>query len=144
MDGTFGVAISGDGNIAAAGGWHDQDQALLRVYDATTGTSLLGYTEIQHRVSCVSLSDDGNVLAAAADDVYLFVKTGTVFPATPLKMGIADAAHNFVSSVAVHPGGDWLAACARSWSCVRCLYSWGPKASTGRSCAASTGPPRGP
>ena len=111
VDGIFGVAISGDGNIAAAAGWHDQDQALLRAYDATTGTSLLDYTEIQHRVSCVSLSDDGNVLAAAADDVYLFVKTGTAFPATPVKMGIADAAHDFVSSVAVDPGGNWLAAC---------------------------------
>jgi len=111
MDGVFAVAISGDGEIAAAGGWHDQNKALLRAYDATTGSSLLNYTEIQNRVSCVSLSDDGNVLAAAADDVYLFIKTDTAFPSTPVRMGIAGPANNFISSVALDPGGKWLAAC---------------------------------
>lgn len=111
MDGVFGVAISGDGKIAAAGGWLYQNQALLRAYDAADGTNLLDYTQIQQRVNCVSLSNDGSVLAAAADDVYLFVKTGSAFPTTPVKMGIAGVANNFVASVAVEPGGKWLAAC---------------------------------
>jgi WD40 repeat protein len=111
VDGVFAVAVSGNGGVAAAGGWFSKTQALLRAYDAADGTSLLNYAGITKRVSCVSLSDDGTVLAAAADDVYLFVSKGGAFPATPEKMGLTAIANSFVTSVAVDPGGKWVAAC---------------------------------
>ena len=36
-DGVFAVGISGTGQIAAAGGWHDKKRGLLRIYDAANG-----------------------------------------------------------------------------------------------------------
>src|SRR5262245_33958131 len=70
--GVFAVAISGDGEVAAAGGLltdTPQFQGLLRAYDAKTGDNLLDYKDIvaggppaptdtgrPQRVSCVALS----------------------------------------------------------------------------------------
>ena len=114
-DGVFGVAISGDGTIAAASGFRDMTstgvQGLVRAYNATDGTNLLNYDKIDERVSWVSLSYDGKVLAAAADDVYVFLRDQGHFNPAPLKLGIQGDAEGFVSSVAIHPDGTWLVAC---------------------------------
>jgi WD40 repeat protein len=114
-DGVFGVAISGDGMIAAASGFLDRTgdvaQGLVRAYDATDGRKLLNFTGVDKRVSWVSLSYDGKVLAAVADDVYVFLRNGADFNPAPLRLGIRDVADEFVSNVAVHPDGTWLAAC---------------------------------
>jgi WD40 repeat protein len=116
-DGVFGVAISGDGTIAAASGFLDMTstgvQGLVRAYDATANGKklLLDYDKIGERVSWVSLSYDGKVLAAAADDVYVFFRNQGNFNPIPLKLGIQGVADGFVSSVAIHPDGTWLAAC---------------------------------
>jgi WD40 repeat protein len=126
-DGVFGVAISGDGTIAAASGFRDltpattvgiapipegaTNQGLVRAYDATNGTKLLDCSSIGQRVSWVSLSHDGKVLAAVADDVYVFFRDGGAFNPVPVKLGIREVAKEFVTNVALHPDGTWLVAC---------------------------------
>jgi hypothetical protein len=118
-DGVFGVAISGDGAVVAASGWLDRTagnmadtgSGLLRAFDGTTGDPLLDFKGINQRVSWVSLSKDGNVLAAVADDVYVFQRADGGFDPKPLTLGIANEANRYVTSVAVHPDGTWLAAC---------------------------------
>jgi WD40 repeat protein len=114
-DGVFAVAISADGTIAAAGGWLDRvgetASGLIRAYMADDGSRLLDYTNMQQRVSAVALSRDGRVLVAAADDVYVFFRAGTSFESAPVRLGIDGSAKGYVSSVAIHPTGTWLAAC---------------------------------
>jgi hypothetical protein len=121
-DGVFGVAISGDGKIAAAAGWLEETGStfwgLLRAYDAnargdanTKTTLLLDYSSINRRVSWVGLSRDGGVLAAAADDVYVFFRDGKAFNPIPARLGVGGLSNRSVTNVAVHPRGDWLVAC---------------------------------
>ena len=118
-DGIFGVAISGDGTIAAASGFLDMTtgaaaptvKGLVRAYNAADGTKLLDCSSIEQRVSWVSLSHDGKVLAAVADDVYVFLRDRGDFNSVPLKLGISAVAKGFVTNVAVHPDGTWLVAC---------------------------------
>ncbi len=123
-DGVYGVAISADGKIVAASGWIDRNDddttvGLLRAYDADssiTGTPklLLDFKDIKTRVSWVSLSDDGRVLAAVADDVYIFLRDGEAFNPVPLKLGVEEVAKKYVSGIAVDPSGSWVAACDHS------------------------------
>lgn len=112
MDGVFSVAVSGNGKVAAAGGWFDDKHGLLRVYDAATGKIVLDYGQIPSRVSTVALSNDGGVLAVAADHIYVFAKTGGKFPAAP--SCIPFGPHDLLTSVAVHPSGKWIAACGKT------------------------------
>src|ERR1700680_903376 len=72
-EGVFSVAISGDGQVAAAGGlftggaYSDRpDNGLLRAYDANTGKLLLDYQGVRRRVNSIALSGDGGVLAAVS------------------------------------------------------------------------------
>ena len=104
----FAVAISGDGSVAAAGGWYDDKRGLLRAYDAKTGERLLDRLDVTKRVSLLSLSDDGNVLAAAADRAYVFVRRGGSFLPAP---AFIDGFPGSVSAVSVHASGDWLVCC---------------------------------
>jgi WD40 repeat protein len=122
-DGVYGVAISGDGRTVAASGWHeknaDTQRGLLRAYDSDSSTTdslnlLLDFKGITQRVSWVSLSDDGRVLAAVADDVYVFIREGEAFNPVPLKLGVDEVANRYVTGIAVHPTGEWLAACDSS------------------------------
>jgi WD40 repeat protein len=157
--GVFAVAISGNGKIAAAGGLLTDTPAfkgLLRAYDADTGHVLLDYADIRadvpapgapppafpdtgrrQRVSCVALSDDGGVLAAVADKVYVFVRNGAAtFPAQPTEIiAFADAFNkdHLAQAVAVDPAGKWLAACDKSGNVcmaeiakgkVQAIYKW--------------------
>ena len=115
-DGVFGVAISGDGTTAAAGGWYDKTGngvwGIIRAYNAANGKTLLDETNIKQRVSWVSLSENGRVMAAVADDVYLFFReAGEAFNPIPVRLGVAGAANRYVTNVAIHPDGTWLAAC---------------------------------
>jgi len=121
--GVFAVAISGDGQVAAAGGLLDSQKGLLRAYDAANGALLLDYQGISspvpgnarnQRVSCVSLSADGKVLGAVADKVYVFVRSGLKFPDQPTAVITFPDAFNVNSlptAVAIHSSGNWLAAC---------------------------------
>jgi WD40 repeat protein len=116
-DGVFAVDISGDGKTAAGGGWASPGRGLLQVYNAVTGGVKLDVTTIPARVNCVSLSRDGGVLAAAADTVYLYAKdAGDIYQPQnnlPLNAQINQFFGGFVSAVAVHPDGTWLAACGK-------------------------------
>ena len=121
-NGIYGVAISGDGKVAAAGGWLSRNappdttntRGLLRAYNADNKDVLLEHTGIPGRVSIVSLSKDGRVLAAAADDVYVFLREGEKFNPKPLQLGISEIANKKVTAVAVDNSGTWLAACDKS------------------------------
>jgi WD40 repeat protein len=119
-DGIFGVAVSGDGSVAASGGWLEKAGnsvagsmawGVIRAYNAVDGTRLLDYTNLNQRANWVALSHDGNVLAAVADDVYVFVRQGKTFSSIPLKLGISITANRYVTGLALHPSGTWLAAC---------------------------------
>ena len=114
-DGVFGVTISGNGQVAAAGGWLEKTGntvwGMVRAYSAADGKRLLDFTGLNQRVSWVVLSEDGNVLAAVADDVYVFLRDGKAFNPIPLRLGIGGIANRHVTNVALHPSGSWLAAC---------------------------------
>lgn len=109
--GVFAVAISGDGSVAACGGWLDRTQARLRAYDAGSpnGTKLLDCSTITKRVNSVSLSQDGKILAAAADKIYVFQRSGNAYD--PVETALDMNMDGSVKSVAVHPSGAWLVAC---------------------------------
>ncbi len=112
--GVFAVAISGDGSVAAGGGWLDRKHARLRAYDAGSqrGTKLLDCTTIPKRVNSISLSHDGKFLAAAADKVYVFQRNGNTYDAVATSFDLN--MNGNVKAVAVHPGGGWLVACDMS------------------------------
>lgn len=115
FEGVYSVAISGDGKVAAAGGWlandlgPKADQGLLCAYDAALGTRLLDYRQIPDRVSSVALSADGSVLAAAADKLYVFWRAGQSFSTRPAAIPLDPKEP--MTGVAVHPSGAWLVAC---------------------------------
>lgn len=87
FEGAFAVAISGDGSIAAAGGWLKEGQGYARIYEATTGQQLVTYY-FDHRVNGLALSNDGSVLVIAENDAYLAQQSGGVFPTQPSALGL--------------------------------------------------------
>jgi WD40 repeat protein len=96
--------------VAASGGWYDEANGILRAFDAATGQQLLDNTKIPARVSGVSLSRDGNILAAAADKVYVYKRSGSGY----ISLNPADSSWDMdgsVKAVAVHPDGSWLVGC---------------------------------
>jgi WD40 repeat protein len=118
-DGVFAVAISGDGSVAAGGGYFTKTRGLLKILDGATGAALLdstsGSPSIQGRVNIISLSRTGNVAAAAANGLHVFIKSGASYTAavsaTPASDSKYKTALGRVSAVSVHPDGTWLAAC---------------------------------
>lgn len=119
-DGVYGVAISGNGKVIAASGWLEKNGntavGLLRAYDADGSRKdsvklLLDCRNLNQRVSWVSLSDDGRILAAVADDVYIYVREDKGFNPVPLRLGVGGSANRYVTGVTVHPDGSWVAAC---------------------------------
>lgn len=103
FEGAFAVAISGDGSVAAAGGWMQEGVGFIRAYEAEAGTQFFTY-DIPSRVNSLALSEDGSVLAAAANDAYLAQQTGGVFPATPAAMGLP--AGTIVETIAMPADGS--------------------------------------
>src|SRR5436190_4635396 len=118
-EGVFAVAISGDGQVAAAGGLFsggkysdDPDKGFFRAYNANTGARLIDYGGIKKRVNSVSLSDDGGVIAAvAASKLYVWVRKNGVFPADP---AIPVTGGDFLDCASVHSTGDFVTACDRA------------------------------
>ena len=78
--GVFWVAVSADGNFAAAGGETASKQAgLLTAYRLSDGALLLSETDAS-RVNQVALSGDGSLLLAVfGDTVKLYSYTGSAF-----------------------------------------------------------------
>ncbi|MEK7407992.1 MAG: hypothetical protein AAB225_23220 [Acidobacteriota bacterium] len=115
--GIYAVAISGDGTVAAGGGLlnegkfhpHRPKRGLLRAFQVATGKKLLDSSAFPARVTSVSLSRDGGVLAAVAESsLYVFQRGASGLFSTPPKEIDLDG---YSPSVAVHPSGSWLAAC---------------------------------
>ena len=80
--GVFWVAISRDGNYAAAGGERAKSgEGFLYAYDARSGENLLSLST-DSRVNQVSLTNDGRYLVAAyANKVALFERLGDRYEA---------------------------------------------------------------
>ncbi|HTI40609.1 MAG TPA: hypothetical protein VL693_02195 [Vicinamibacterales bacterium] len=129
-DGIFAVGISGDGTVAATGGYFtppfagpNQTTGLVMIFDAATGTVLFNSsatkTPIGDTVNVVSLSRDGAIVAAAADQLYVYARSvrNNRVTYTPIQSAAPSTDPDFrttfgpVTSVAVHPSGTWLAAC---------------------------------
>jgi hypothetical protein len=125
-DGVFAAGISGDGTVAAGGGLFTngltapQLTGLLTIFDAANGNVLFDSpaampNPIAGRVNVVALSSSGNVAAAAADQLYVFIGGGGTY--VPAGSTVPPGAPDFrtvlgrVAAVAVHPSGTWLAAC---------------------------------
>jgi WD40 repeat protein len=115
FEGVYWVAISGDGNYAAAAGWYSDGrqptqtaQGLLKIYDATTGDVLLNYPSITTRVNAIALSSDGSLAAAiAGNNIYVFAAQGGVYNQAPTVISLGA---NTPQAISVHPSGDWLVA----------------------------------
>ena len=131
-DGLFAVGISGDGSVAASGGivtpartdklinGPDQTTGVVTVFDAASGKTLFHSPThlkdpVAGRVNVISLSRAGDVVAAAAAQLYVLVKSATGY--TPIASAVPagdpdlQKALGRVAAVAVHPSGQWLAAC---------------------------------
>jgi hypothetical protein len=114
--GIYSVAVSGTGNVVAAGGWLNdppgpqQLLGLVRAYDATDGTKLFPHeATFPDRVNSVALSADGKVLVAGADKLYVFLaEVDGTFLTPPL---VASPPTNPVNSVAIDPAGTWIVSC---------------------------------
>ncbi|HVF31344.1 MAG TPA: WD40 repeat domain-containing protein [Pyrinomonadaceae bacterium] len=83
--GVYAVAVSGDGSVAASGGWysHVPLKGFVRAYNVAKGPPYLFHYPLNARVNALALSQDGSTIVAAADQVYLFQADNGVFPAEP-------------------------------------------------------------
>ena len=130
-DGLFAVAISSDGAVAASGGLFTAPRAdqlitgpgqttgLLLIFDAANGNVLFDPSTvgapIGDRVNIITLSADGDIVAAAADQLYVYKRNGGTY--APMTSSAPGGDPDFrtalgrVAAVAVHPGGQWFAAC---------------------------------
>ena len=109
FEGIYCVGLSGNGQIAAAGGWLHSSSGLLRAYDASDGTQLLNSPPaIPQRVNSIALSADGQVLAVAADKLYVFLQQNGTFSRPPLVVPTFGA--QSMTAVDVDPSGTWVVA----------------------------------
>jgi len=124
-DGIFAVGISGDGQVAAAGGWYDKKRGLMRIYDGNTGHLQFDFQDKKlKRVSIISLSSDGGVVAAAANKLYVFVRKAGAYVLAD-HPDFSDAFKGKVTAVAVHPSGSWLVACDKTGHVLLATLSGG-------------------
>lgn len=106
QQGVYWVAISGDGNYAAAGGAISDTQGFICAYDAQSWQPVIAQVSTPARVNRVDLSHDGSVLAAgSAHSVYIATRTGGTFAAPAVFPVDSDAV-----SVAVSPNGKYVVA----------------------------------
>jgi WD40 repeat protein len=120
-EGIYSVAVSGNGQVVAAGGLRSGGQrssdpstptkCTVRAYDAN-GSGLLKFQALHTRVNSVSLDHQGKVLAAGlmAGQLLVFRRgTGDFLP-TP-DTAVSGAGPR-IDMVAVHPSGEYLIAAA--------------------------------
>jgi WD40 repeat protein len=102
FEGVFACAISGDGKVAAAGGWIEEGKGFATVYDAKTGEKLITYN-FTHRVNTLTLSYDGSALAIGENDVHLAQQKNGVFPTT---LSSANLSGSIIESVSMTSDGS--------------------------------------
>jgi hypothetical protein len=102
--GVSSVAISKDGNWAARGGLTSATNGFLDVYDAAGIKTTLA--TLPEEVRSVALNNDGTYLAAAADQLYVFKRTGSTWSGPQT---VSDPAGS-VRRVAISDDGQWIAA----------------------------------
>ncbi len=117
-EGVYSVTISGEGNVAASGGWFSNTptyQGFVRAYDVATGPdNILDYM-LGERVNSLALSSDGGTLVAAADKVYLFTQENGIFSDQPSELTLAtppagSTSPNSAQAVAITSDGSWILA----------------------------------
>jgi hypothetical protein len=124
-DGVFAVGISGDGQVAAAGGWYDKKRGLMRIYDGNNGHLQFDFQDKKlKRVSIISISRDGGVVAAAANNLYVFVRKAGAYVLAD-HPDFSNAFEGKVTAVAVHPSGSWLVACDKQGNVLLATISGG-------------------
>lgn len=106
FEGPFACAISGDGTVAAAGGWLKDGQGYTTVYNAETGDKLVTYY-FAHRVNSLALDYHGTVLAIGENDAHLAQQTNGVFPTSP---SAANLTGIIIESVAMPNAGNLFVA----------------------------------
>jgi len=121
-EGVYSVAVSGDGQVIAAGGLFSggkkpsnpstPNKGLVRAY-LLNSTRVINFTGVNTRVNSVSLSNDGKVLAAVtlAGELLLWVNSGGGFANNPQ---VFAGNGQRLDMVCVHPSGQWLIACGRN------------------------------
>ena len=128
--GIYAVAISGDGSIAAGGGLLREERenpfraarGVLRAFEVATGKRLLNFTGLSNRITSVSLSGNGRVLAAVAKRrLYVFTRNSSGSFSGPQTIQL----RGYSPSVAVHPTGRWLAACDQKGTVYAATISGG-------------------
>lgn len=115
-EGVYSVAISGQGNVAASGGWYSSSpsfQGFVRAYDVENGPANILDFRLGERVNSLALSSDGSTLVAAADKVYLFVQADGVFPSTPVEFPLLSpppgaTAPNSAQAISITSDGAWV------------------------------------
>ncbi len=113
-EGVYAVAISGDGSVAASGGWFSSEpfQGYVRAYKTAAGATPVIDYRLATRVNALALSADGSTLVAVADNVYIFQMSNGVFPQEPVIFPLNSvkntAAANSAQAVAVTSDGRWI------------------------------------
>ncbi len=114
-EGVYTVAISGQGNIAASGGWYSSSpfQGFVRIYDVDNGPANLLDYRLGERVNAIAISSDGSTVVAAADKVYLFQATNGIYPSQPSELTLlapppGSKRQNSAQAVSVTSDGQWI------------------------------------
>ena len=114
-EGVYAVAISGQGNIAASGGWFSSSPfaGFVRAYEVDKGPANILDFRTPERVNALALSSDGSTLVAAADKVYYFKQTNGVFSGQPDELPLlapppGSKAANSAQAVAITSDGEWI------------------------------------
>ncbi len=116
-EGVYAVAISGDGSVAASGGWFSSSpfQGYVRAYAIADGPASIIDYRLGTRVNALALSADGSTLVAAADNVYVFQKSNGVFPKTPailplnaVENAVSGSTPNSAQAIAITSDGRWI------------------------------------
>ena len=113
-EGVYAVAISGQGNVAASGGWYSSSpfEGFIRAFDVDSGPANILDFRVPERVNALALSADGTYLVAGADKLYYFQQTNGVFstpteiPLLPPPSGAKSA--NNAQAVSISSDGTWI------------------------------------
>ncbi len=105
-EGVYWVAVSRDGQWAAAAGRSTQTQGFVFIYNVASGARVSSYYT-STRVNMVAFSSDGSYLVAGADNTYLFTRSGSTWGSPQI---LQSAAGDSVIAVGISANGQWIVA----------------------------------